>query len=154
MFELPNDEASLIPVASCLVVKASDPEALVDAKGKPIIRPYTPVSPPDAPGELTLLVKRYENGNMSKYMFSLKVRLHLSLLRIPLDSLCRKEILLLSKDLSQSSLTKVYSTKSDQVKILTSFLANEFDEVALIGGGSGMWVSLFSLVHESYSNPS
>jgi len=73
IFELPNNDASLIPVASCLVVKASHPEALKDAKGNPIIRPYTPVSPPDAPGILTLLVKRYENGNMSKYIHTLKV---------------------------------------------------------------------------------
>jgi cytochrome-b5 reductase len=70
---LPNNDASLIPVASCLLVKASDPEALKDSKGKPIIRPYTPVSPPDAPGVLSLLVKRYENGNMSKYIHTLKV---------------------------------------------------------------------------------
>ena len=73
IFELPNNDASLIPVASCLLVKASDPEALKDPKGKPIIRPYTPVSPSDAPGVLTLLVKRYENGNMSKYIHTLKV---------------------------------------------------------------------------------
>jgi len=69
---LPNNDASLIPVASFLLVKASNPEALLDGKGKPIIRPYTPVSPPDTPGELALLIKRYEQGNMSKHIFSLK----------------------------------------------------------------------------------
>jgi cytochrome-b5 reductase len=53
-------------------VKASN-EALLDAKGKPIVRPYTPVSPPDAPGELALLIKRYDQGKMSKHIFSLKV---------------------------------------------------------------------------------
>ena len=36
VFELPNNEASLIPITSCLLVKASDPEALKDAKGKPL----------------------------------------------------------------------------------------------------------------------
>ncbi|KAF8167564.1 cytochrome-b5 reductase [Crassisporium funariophilum] len=105
IFELPNDEASLIPVASCLVVKASDPEALLDSKGKPIIRPYTPVSPPDAPGELALLIKRYESGNMSKHIFTLKEG----------DTLSMK-----------GPITKF------------PYKANEFDEIALIGGGSGI----------------
>ena len=54
------------------MVKASDEDALKGANGKPIIRPYTPISPPDAPGELALLVKKYETGNMSKYFFTLK----------------------------------------------------------------------------------
>jgi len=71
VFELPNNDASLIPVASFLLVKASN-EGLLDPKGKPIVRPYTPVSPPDAPGELALLIKRYDQGNMSKHIFSLK----------------------------------------------------------------------------------
>jgi len=45
----------------------------VDAKsGKPIIRPYTPVSSSDLPGELHFLIKRYENGNASKHIHSLK----------------------------------------------------------------------------------
>jgi cytochrome-b5 reductase len=73
IFELPNNEASLLPVASCLVVKSSDPEALKDANGKPIIRPYTPISQPDEKGELALMVKKYQNGNASKYIHSLKV---------------------------------------------------------------------------------
>lgn len=72
VFELPNNDASLLPVASCLLVKASDSEALKDPKGNPVIRPYTPVSPPNSPGELTLLIKRYEQGLMSKHIHSLK----------------------------------------------------------------------------------
>jgi cytochrome-b5 reductase len=62
----------MLPVASCVIVKASDPDALKDAKGKPIIRAYTPVSPPDLPGELHFLVKKYEAGNASKHIHSLK----------------------------------------------------------------------------------
>ncbi|KAF9486386.1 cytochrome-b5 reductase [Pholiota conissans] len=105
VFELPNDEASLIPVASCLLVRASDPEALKDSKGRPVIRPYTPISPPDAPGELTLLVKRYEAGNMSKYISTLKEGETLAI---------------------KGPVTKF------------PYQANEFDEIALIGGGSGI----------------
>ncbi|PPQ69445.1 hypothetical protein CVT25_004837 [Psilocybe cyanescens] len=118
VFELPNDEASLIPVASCLVVKASAPDALNDDKGKPIIRPYTPVSPPDTPGQLTLLIKRYENGNMSKHIFDLKEG----------DTL---------------------SIKGPIVKF--PYKANEFDQVALIGGGSGI-TPLYQLITHALSD--
>lgn len=37
------------------------------------MRPYTPVSQPDAPGELALLVKKYDAGNASKHIHDLKV---------------------------------------------------------------------------------
>jgi len=104
-FELPNNDASLLPVASCLVVKASDPEALKDDKGRPIIRPYTPISPPDKKGELTLLVKKYEAGNASKHIHELKEG----------DTL---------------------AIKGPIVKF--PYKSNEFDQVALIGGGSGI----------------
>ncbi|KAG6830090.1 hypothetical protein H0H92_002262 [Tricholoma furcatifolium] len=105
VFEIPNNEASLLPVSSCLVVKASDPEALKDAKGKPVIRPYTPISSPDQKGEFVLLVKKYENGNASKYFHELKEG----------DSLSFK-----------GPITKF------------PYKANEFEQVAMIGGGSGI----------------
>ncbi|KAI5119717.1 hypothetical protein M0805_001431 [Coniferiporia weirii] len=72
VFELPDGQASLLPVASCVVVKSSDPEALKTSKGKPVIRPYTPISPSDAPGELTFLIKRYQEGLASVHIHSLK----------------------------------------------------------------------------------
>ena len=73
IFELPNNDASLLPVASCVIVKSSEAATpLVDAKGKPVIRPYTPVSPPDLEGELAFLIKRYEEGKMSQYIHNLK----------------------------------------------------------------------------------
>ncbi|KAF8899289.1 cytochrome-b5 reductase [Infundibulicybe gibba] len=115
IFELPNNDASLMPVASCVVVKASDPEALKNAQGKPIIRPYTPISAPDAKGELTFLIKRYDNGNASKHI-------HPSSLSI--------------KGPYPSFHTKVY---------------NEFDEVALIGGGSGI-TPLYQILTHALSN--
>ena len=72
IFELPDNQASLLPVASCVVVKSSDPEALKTDKGKPVIRPYTPISPSDAPGELTFLVKKYPQGLASVHIHNLK----------------------------------------------------------------------------------
>jgi len=104
-FELPNNEASLLPVASCVVVKSSDPEVLKDAKGKPIIRAYTPISPSDAEGELTLLVKKYDSGNVSKHIHSLSLGNYLSI---------------------KGPISK------------WPYKTNEFDQVALIGGGSGI----------------
>ncbi|KLO16146.1 cytochrome-b5 reductase [Schizopora paradoxa] len=103
IFELPDGQASLLPVASCVVVKSSDPEALKTDKGKPVIRPYTPIS--DAPGELTFLIKKYEKGVASVYIHNLK----------PGESL---------------------SIKGPIPKF--PYKINEFDNVALIGGGSGI----------------
>lgn len=69
VFELPRGQATLLPTASCVLVKTED---FKDPFGKPMMRPYTPVSPSDLEGELTLLIKKYETGNVSKYIHSLK----------------------------------------------------------------------------------
>ncbi|KAI0066710.1 cytochrome-b5 reductase, partial [Artomyces pyxidatus] len=120
VFELPNGEASLLPVASCVVVRASDPEALKDAKGRPVVRPYTPISPPDAPGELVFLIKKYETGVVSKYVFEqLK----------PGDTLAIK-----------GPIPKF------------PYKANEFEEVALIGGGSGI-TPLYQIATHALADP-
>ncbi|KAI6102678.1 hypothetical protein EDD16DRAFT_338937 [Pisolithus croceorrhizus] len=68
VFELPEGQASLLPIASCVFLKAED---LKDANGKPMARPYTPISPSDLEGELSFIIKRYETGNVSKYIHSL-----------------------------------------------------------------------------------
>ena len=70
VFELPDGGAALSPIASLVVVRASEgsPNAPVDKKGKPVIRAYTPISDPDQEGELVLLIKKYETGVMSKYV--------------------------------------------------------------------------------------
>ncbi|TFK68237.1 cytochrome-b5 reductase [Pluteus cervinus] len=120
IFELPKDEASLLPVTSCVIIKSSNPEDLKDANGKPIIRPYTPISPPDAKGEFTFLVKRYDNGNASKYIFTLKEG----------DTLAIK-----------GPISKF------------PYQANEFDEVALIGGGSGI-TPLYQLLDHALADKS
>lgn len=48
--------------ASALLVKATDAQSCLDDKGKPVIRPYTPISPQDQRGTLQLMVKVYEVG--------------------------------------------------------------------------------------------
>jgi hypothetical protein len=74
-FALPPNTSSKLPVASCVVVQAADPEALKDKKGNPVVRPYTPTSAADNTGEIEFLIKKYETGVMSKYIHSLKVSL-------------------------------------------------------------------------------
>lgn len=45
---------------------------LVGKNGKPIVRPYTPISPSDLEGELIFMIKRYEEGKMSRHIHSLQ----------------------------------------------------------------------------------
>ncbi|KAK9101951.1 hypothetical protein Sjap_019205 [Stephania japonica] len=60
-----------LDIASCLLTRAPMGE---DAEGKKkyVIRPYTPISDPDAKGYFDLLIKVYPEGKMSPYLSSLK----------------------------------------------------------------------------------
>lgn len=69
-FALPKGAKAGTFTASAVVFKAVD--GLKDDKGREVIRPYTPVSSPDAVGELDFLIKEYPNGNMSKHVGALK----------------------------------------------------------------------------------
>jgi len=120
IFELPPKTSSKLPVASCVVVQAADPEALKDKKGNPVIRPYTPISAADNTGELAFLIKKYETGVMSKHIHTLK----------PGDSL---------------------KIKGPIHKF--PYKENEFDEVALIGGGSGI-TPLYQVITHALASPS
>ncbi|KAH7886263.1 hypothetical protein F5I97DRAFT_1238313 [Phlebopus sp. FC_14] len=102
VFDLGEGYASLLPVTSCVYLKA---EEFKDAKGKPMLRPYTPISPSDFEGELTFIIKKYETGNVSKYVHTLKAGDKLAI-KGPLPKWPWK--------------------------------MNEFDEVGLIGGGTGI----------------
>lgn len=55
-----------MPVASCVVVK------YVGQDGKEVMRPFTPISSSSDAGHIELLVKKYPNGKMGNYLFSLK----------------------------------------------------------------------------------
>ncbi|KNH04021.1 NADH-cytochrome b5 reductase [Perkinsela sp. CCAP 1560/4] len=54
-------------VASCVVVKYINPQS-----GKPVVRPYTPVSAIDQEGYLELVVKRYDGSKMASHLFEMK----------------------------------------------------------------------------------
>ncbi|KAK4684299.1 cytochrome-b5 reductase, partial [Tremellales sp. Uapishka_1] len=77
-------------VASALLVKSvAGEDEVKDEKGKPVIRyasplpsrepcltfdnlrPYTPISPPDQTGSLTLMIKEYKDGKLTSHMASL-----------------------------------------------------------------------------------
>ncbi|XP_073289704.1 NADH-cytochrome b5 reductase-like protein isoform X1 [Primulina huaijiensis] len=60
-----------LDVASCIITRAPKQN---DADGKTnyVIRPYTPISDPDAKGYFDLLIKVYPEGNMSQHFASLK----------------------------------------------------------------------------------
>jgi cytochrome-b5 reductase len=70
VFELPDGGAALSPVTSLVMVRASEgaDDVPLDKKGKPVVRPYTPISQPEHEGELVLLIKKYESGVISKYV--------------------------------------------------------------------------------------
>lgn len=57
-----------LPVASCLLVKAP-----LGHEGKPVVRPYTPISHPQERGHFDLLVKAYPQGVMSKHFAEMKI---------------------------------------------------------------------------------
>lgn len=70
-FELPDGGAALSPITSLIIVRASEGSqhaAPVDKKGNLAMRAYTPISSPEQEGELVLLIKKYENGVISKYV--------------------------------------------------------------------------------------
>jgi cytochrome-b5 reductase len=57
-------------ITSLVVVRPSEgsQNPPVDNEGNLAIRAYTPISSPDHEGELVLLIKKYENGVISKYV--------------------------------------------------------------------------------------
>lgn len=73
-FALPDAEQVVgLPVASCLITRAPIGSQKEDGSKGYVIRPYTPVSLPDAKGHFDLVVKVYPEGNMSKHLGTLQV---------------------------------------------------------------------------------
>merc|ERR1719401_1926997 len=60
-----------LSTCACLLMKGVD--GPVDAEGKPVIRPYTPVSTNAMSGKFELMVKVYPDGKMSQYLDNLNV---------------------------------------------------------------------------------
>merc|ERR1719401_220672 len=70
-FGLDEDKALGLSTCACLLMKGVD--GPVDAEGKPVIRPYTPVSTNAMLGQFELMVKVYPDGKMSQFLDALDV---------------------------------------------------------------------------------
>ncbi|MCO5585691.1 hypothetical protein L7F22_039627 [Adiantum nelumboides] len=66
-----DDEKLGLNVASCLLTRAQLGNK-DDGKPNYVVRPYTPISPPDSKGYFDLMVKVYPQGKMSRHIGSLK----------------------------------------------------------------------------------
>ena len=65
-FQLPDPSSFLnLPVSSCIMLRGKG------ADGKEVTRPYTPIDT-HRRGEVVLLIKSYDKGNLSKYVTQLK----------------------------------------------------------------------------------
>ncbi|KAH7289887.1 hypothetical protein KP509_30G022700 [Ceratopteris richardii] len=70
-FTFSDNEKLGLEVASCLLTRAQIGHKS-DGKPNYVIRPYTPISPPDSRGYFDLMVKIYPQGKMSSHIGSLK----------------------------------------------------------------------------------
>jgi cytochrome-b5 reductase len=71
-FKLPSESCILgLPIGQHISIGADIKQA--DGTTKEIIRSYTPISGDHQPGYFDLLIKSYPQGNISKYMASLRV---------------------------------------------------------------------------------
>lgn len=70
-FTFSDNEKLGLEVASCLLTRAQI-DTKADGKPNYVIRPYTPISPPDSQGYFDLMVKIYPQGKMSQHIGSLK----------------------------------------------------------------------------------
>jgi ferredoxin-NADP reductase len=144
-FELPDGGVALSPVAPLVVVRASEGSSRgqgvpVDKKGELAVRAYTPISSLDREGELVLLIKKYENGVVSKYVHEwLK----------PNDTLAIKGPIVKIPYKGTFALPSISNFK---FYLFFSLVANEFENVALIGGGSGI-TPLYQLLNHTLADP-
>lgn len=70
-FSFDPDAKLGLHVASCIITRAPNGQN-AEGKTKYVIRPYTPISDPDAKGYFDLLIKVYPEGKMSQHFASLK----------------------------------------------------------------------------------
>ncbi|WVQ77426.1 hypothetical protein IAR50_007112 [Cryptococcus sp. DSM 104548] len=64
-----NEKVSGGEVASVILMRSPEGDfELKDDKGKPVIRPYTPVSPPHQKGSIEVMIKEYQDGKFSHWL--------------------------------------------------------------------------------------
>ena len=75
---LPEGQSLNLPVCACILLKApgkgrKEGGGKDDFDGSDAVRPYTPMSDNSMLGKFELLVKRYDGGAASQYLFGLEV---------------------------------------------------------------------------------
>jgi cytochrome-b5 reductase len=68
-FGLPEGKSLNLPACGCILLLAPGAER----DGSDAVRPYTPISPNEVTGSFQLLVKRYDGGAVSQYLYNLDV---------------------------------------------------------------------------------
>ena len=76
-FGLPEGQSLSLPVCACVLLRApgkgrKDGGGPDDFDGSDAVRPYTPISDNSMLGQFELLIKRYDGGAVSQYLFGLK----------------------------------------------------------------------------------
>ena len=76
-FGLPEGQSLNLPICACILMKApgrgrKDGGGKDDFDGSDAIRPYTPMSDNSMLGKFELLVKRYDGGAVSQYLYGLE----------------------------------------------------------------------------------
>lgn len=120
-----------LPVASCLVVRA-------DIDGKPVVRPYTPVSSPNE-SHIDLIVKNYEQGVMSKHIHNLKIGDKLEMKgpisKIPITKNMKREIGMIAGGTGITPMYQVIEhvlqTEGDNTKLSLLFANVSPDDILL-----------------------
>ena len=88
-FGLPDGRSLSLPVCACILMRAPGRGRIKDGgpadfdPEQDAVRPYTPVS--ESPGKFELLVKRYENGAASQYLFGLSIGAMVEFKHIPFN---------------------------------------------------------------------
>lgn len=69
-FGLPDSKPLGLSTCACILAKG---DGCVDAEGKPVIRPYTPVSTNAMMGKFELMVKVYPEGKLSQHLDKMEI---------------------------------------------------------------------------------
>lgn len=130
-------------VASAVVVKGAG-EGIKDKEGKPVIRPYTPISSPETAGHIDFLIKKYANGAMTSHIHGLKPGDKLAI-KGPIDKFAVSGWWV--HVCGCVTLTLVRLPHS-----LPQYKPNTFESVACIAGGSGI-TPMWQVIQSIADNP-
>jgi cytochrome-b5 reductase len=120
-----------LPVASFVLARN------IGADKKEVVRPYTPIE--QKSNEITLLIKTYPNGNLSKYFDNLKVGDAVDLKgpipKIPITANMKKEIVMLAGGTGVTPMLqvakKILADPTDKTQVTLVFANNTEQDILL-----------------------